>query len=274
MRLGTVLPLDRDKWPPHLLDLMFWVPQISKFLPLRPAGPVVLLGQSCHEPGPGFAWTPISFWLYSFCGVALWSARPCACRSCDWVLVPGGCPGKQVSLDDWCSFCSPWMARELAAIVVRTCWFGVTLTCTEWGWVLGSRLLLVHCSASGLELYVLASTMLQPLAYAPEGGRGGGRHLLPCVTPTAGPLDGHPSSSIGSVPHVRQSSSGWVYCQEFLRLLFFTLLLNFQDHQIMWNILLGFWLEVHWIYRLIWGKSSSLCIKSSFLWTGYKLYSF
>lgn len=77
----------------------------------------------------------------------------------------------------------------------------------------------------------------------------------------------------GSVPHVRHSLDVWVCIQGFLRLLSFTLLLKFQDHKLTWNTLLGFWLEVHWIYRIIWEESSSLWIESSVLWTEYTWYS-
>lgn len=161
MKGGTVLPLDRDKQPPRLMDLMFWVPQISKFLPLRPAGQWCCWGRAAMSQDQGLHGPAFLFDFTHSVGLA----RPCACRSCDWALVPGRCPGKQVSPADWCSFFPPWMVRELAARVVWTCWFGVTLTCTELRWVLGSRLLLVHCWASGLELNVLVSTILQPLAY-------------------------------------------------------------------------------------------------------------
>lgn len=61
MKGGTVLPLDRDKQPPRLMDLMFWVPQISKFLPLRPAGQWCCWGRTAMSQDQGLHGPPFLF---------------------------------------------------------------------------------------------------------------------------------------------------------------------------------------------------------------------
>ena len=217
MRWVTVLPLGRDKWPSALYPALRgpWV--LGAFLKnftvplwcLRPVG-----WQCCREPGPGLWGASVSLWP-STLAVASRSSGPRVCGSCGSALAPRGCPG------------SSFLLLECSISFIGSCEIGCQngaelglVWVTEGGWVLGAGLLVVHCWPSGLELCDLAPTMVLPLAHAPEGGRGGGRHPLVHVTPLLDPRGGTPYLP-HALCHVSGSPQGdSLFLQGFLSLLF------------------------------------------------------